>query len=143
MDQLPALKPTTKTTSNPVPRPILEEVSKRFETWRRGKKHGSRIPKSLWKAAVEVCAEHGVFRVSKALRVNYNDLKQRVVGTGQMEKMPTPLKADFVELSMGLRTLPLLCSVEIESAAYGKLKMSFSRDFDPVELARVFFGARR
>lgn len=143
MDQLPVLNPATKTESTPASRPTLEEVRHRFETWRRGKKHGSRIPKSLWKAAVEVCAEHGVFRVSKALRVNYNDLKQRVVGTGQMEKMPTPLKAGFVELSMGLRTQSVLCSVEIESEAYGKLKMSFSRDFDPVELARVFFGARR
>jgi hypothetical protein len=143
MDHLPVLKPATKTESNSVPRPTLEEVSNRFETWRRGKKPRSRIPKCLWKAAVEVCAEHRVFRVSKALGLNYNDLKRRVVGAGQTEKMPSPAKADFVELSMGLRTQPVLCSVEIESEAYGKLKMSFSRDFDPVELARVFFGARR
>jgi hypothetical protein len=143
MDQLPVLKPAMKTTDNPASRPTLEEVSHRFETWRRGKKRGSRIPKCLWKAAVEVCAEYRVWQVSKALGLSYNDLKRRVLGAGPMEKIPTPAKADFVELSMGLRTLPVLCSVEIESEGYGKLKMSFSRDFDPVEMARVFFGARR
>jgi hypothetical protein len=143
MDQLPVLKLATKTASNPASGPTLKEVSHRFETWRRGKKPGSRIPKCLWKAAVEVCAEHRVFQVSKALGLNYNDLKRRVAGMGQMEKMPTPAKGDFVEVSMGLRTQPVLCSVEIESEGWGKLKMSFSRDFDPVELARVFFGARR
>jgi hypothetical protein len=143
MDELPVLKSVAKTTENPTPRPTLEEVSKRFETWRRGKKRGSRIPNCLWKAAVEVCAEHRVWQVSKVLGLSYNDLKRRVAGTGQMEKMPTPVKADFVEVSMGLRAQPVLCIVEIESEAYGKLKMSFSRDFDPVELARVFFGARR
>lgn len=143
MDQLPVLKPATKTESAPASRPTLEEVSHRFETWRRGKKRGSRIPRCLWKAAVEVCAEHRVWQVSKALGLSYNDLNRRVLGAGQMEKIPTPAKADFVELSMGLRTLPVLCSVEIESEGYGKLKMSFSRDFDPVEMARVFFGARR
>jgi len=142
MDQLPVLKPATK-TSNPAPRPTLEEVSHRFETWRRGKKLGSRIPKCLWQAAVEICAEHRVFQVSKALGLNYNDLKRRVAGTGQTEKRSIHAKTDFVELSMGLRAQPVLYSVEIESEAYGKLKMSFSRDFDPVELARVFFGARR
>jgi hypothetical protein len=143
MEQLPALKPATNTTNNSTARPTLEEVSRRFETWRRGRKHGSRIPNCLWKAAVEACAAHRVWQVSKVLGLSYNDLKRRVVGTGQIEKMPTPAKADFVEVSMGLRTLPVLCSVEIESAAYGKLKMSFARDFDPVELARVFFGVRR
>jgi len=143
MEQLSVLKSAAKTADNPTSRPTLEEVSRRFETWRRGKKGGSRIPKCLWEAAVEVCAEHRVWQVSKVLGLSYNDLKRRVVGVGQMEKILTPEKADFVELSMGLRTLPLLCSVEIESAAYGKLKMSFSGDFDPVEMARVFFGARR
>jgi hypothetical protein len=143
MDQLPVLKSVAKTTNHPTPRPTLEEVSHRFETWRRGKKAGSRIPKCLWKAAVEVCAEHRTWQVSKVLGLSYNDLKRRVAGTGQTEKMPTPSKADFVEVSMGLGTRPVLCSVEIESEAYGKLKMSFSRDFDPVELTRVFFGARR
>jgi hypothetical protein len=143
MDQLPVLKSPEKIGDNLASRPTLEEVSKRFESWRRGKKRGSRIPKCLWKAAVEICAGHRVWQVSKALGLSYNDLKRRVVGTGQMERIPTPAKADFVEVSMGLRTQPVLCSVEIESEAYGKLKMSFSRDFDPVELARVFFGARR
>ena len=34
--------------SQPCTKPTLEEVCTRFETWRKGKKRGSRIPKSLW-----------------------------------------------------------------------------------------------
>jgi hypothetical protein len=109
MEQLPALKPATNTTNNPTARPTLEEVRRRFETWRRKRKHGSRIPNCLWKAAVEVCAAHRVWQVSKVLGLSYNDLKRRVLGTGQIEKMPTPAKADFVvvcRVDRPLGTLP-------------------------------------
>jgi hypothetical protein len=51
-----------------------------------------------------------------------------------------------VELSLGLEAQPVLCSIELESARGDKVKMSFAckcRDFDPVELAKVFWGRDR
>jgi len=128
----------------PTSKPTLADVRHRFETWRNGKKHGSRIPKSLWAAAVEVCKGNKVYQVSQALGLNYNELKQRASGTAPSEDRAVVAGAKFVEVS--LQSQPVLCSVELESAAGDKLKLTFSgkcRDFDPMELARAFLGGDR
>jgi hypothetical protein len=138
MEHLPIQERTSK--------PTLEDVRHRFETWREGKKHGSRIPKCLWAAAVEVCSEHRVAEVSRALGLNYNELKGRLSGRALSAEKQIVSGPEFLELSLGLEAPPVLCSVEIENAAGGKLKMTFSgkcRDFDPMELARVFRGGGR
>ena len=139
MEHLSIQRPATK--------PPLEDVRHRFETWREGKKQGSRIPKSLWAAAVEICTEqHKVYQVSRALGLDYNELRRRVAGTKRGADDPVVSGPEFVELSLGLESQPVLCSVEMESAAGGKLKMTFSgkcRDFDPMELAKVFWGGGR
>lgn len=138
MESLSIQQPVTKLT--------LEEVRNRFEIWRKGKKHGSRIPKSLWAAAVEVCAEHKVYQVSRALGLDYTELKRRAAGVERSADRQSALETDFVELSLGLGAQPVHCNIEIERAAGGKLKMTFSgkcRDFDPLEVARVFWGGGR
>ena len=131
----------------PTPKPTLTEVRNRFETWRKGKRRGSRIPKSLWAAAVEVCKDHKMYQVSRALGLNYNELKHRASGTALSEEKAVVAGAKFVELSLGLESQSgVLCNVELESAAGDKLKLTFSgkcRDFDPMELARVFLGGVR
>lgn len=135
MEHLSILQPTTKLT--------LGEVRNRFESWRKGKKRGSRIPKRLWSAAVEVCAVHSVNQVSRALGLNHTALKRRVGDTEGSADRQSGSGRDFVELSLGLGAQPVLCGVELESAAGGKLKMTFAgkcRDFDPLELARAFWG---
>ena len=131
METLPALQPTEK--------PTLEEVRIRFETWRRGKKPQSRIPKCLWKAAVEVCGEHPVHQVAKELRLNYTELKRRASASGGISVLPSPMPAGFVELSLGAASHPVSCTVELESATGAKLRMSSCGAFDPLELARAFW----
>ena len=74
MEHAPALQCRKK--------PTLENVRKRFETWRRVKKPASRIPNGLWKAALEVCAEYPVHQVSKELGLNYTELRRRVRPAG-------------------------------------------------------------
>lgn len=128
----------------PTPKPTLADVRHRFENWRKGKKHGSRIPKSLWAAAVEVCKGNKVYQVSRALGLNYSELKQRAAGTALRDDRAVVPGAKFVEVS--LESQPVLCSVELESAAGDKLKLTFSgrcRDFDLMELTRAFLGGER
>lgn len=132
-------------TPEPAPKPTLHDVRLRFEAWRRSKKRDSRIPKSLWAAAAELCSEHRVSEVSRGLGLNYNELRRRVPGTMRSEDKPVVPGPEFVELSLGLGAQPVLWSVEFESAAGDKLKMTFSGtcgDFDPMELAKVFWGGR-
>jgi hypothetical protein len=141
----PADKLATQAGDKPTPRPTLEDVRTRFETWRRGKKPRSRIPKSLWAAAVEICIEQPIYQVSRALGLNYTELKRRVAQTKSASDTQRSSDRGFVELSLlGLETQPVLCSIELESPRGSKLKMSFAgkcRDLDPLELAKLFWGA--
>ena len=129
--------------SKPTPRPTLEEVGKRFETWRQGRKPHSRIPKCLWKAAVEVCEDNPLWQVARALRLNYNELKRRAVDSGQLQNNGNDPKENFIELSLGVKEQPLTtCTVELESESGAKLKMTFAgncRDFDPLQLTEAFW----
>jgi hypothetical protein len=131
--------------NKPAISPSLEEVCTRFKTWRRAKKPCSSIPKCLWAAAVEVCKEQPIYRVSQALRLNYTELKRRVAQTKSVSDRQQGPKRNFVELSLpGMDARAVLYSIEIESVRGSKLKMSFAgkcRDLDPLELAKVFWSA--
>jgi hypothetical protein len=60
----------------------MEKVHGRFERWRNSHTGRKRIPESLWRAAAKVAREHGIFRASKILRLDFNKLKQRVHSSG-------------------------------------------------------------
>jgi hypothetical protein len=55
----------------------LEETLTQFDAWRSQPRKPRRIPDDLWGAAVSLCHEHSVLKVSRALRLNYSDLKER------------------------------------------------------------------
>ena len=103
MEHLSILQPTTKLT--------LGEVRNRFESWRKGKKRGSRIPKRLWSAAVDVCSVHSVNQVPRALGLNHTELKRRVVETEASADRQSCLEG-FMELSPGFGAQPVLCGVD-------------------------------
>ncbi len=56
----------------------LESVRQRFERWRAAHEARSRIPDALWVAAVKAAGRCGIHRTSKALRLDYYSLKERV-----------------------------------------------------------------
>lgn len=56
----------------------LGQVHGRFEQWRQ--QNGRRrikIPELLWEAAANLVQTHGINRVAKTLRLDYNQLKER------------------------------------------------------------------
>ena len=127
----------------PTVRDPFEVVRDQFETWRKRRPCRGRIPETLWQAAADLCREHSICEVSQALRLNYNDLKDRVqrsrgrgLGVGQRREF------GFVKLDLGTPIMPSECLVEMEAPNGAKMRMSFkgaSRDFDPVELSRAFW----
>jgi hypothetical protein len=60
----------------------LVVARQRFERWRRNRKIGSRIPETLWEAAVKAANKYGVAQTSRALSLDYHTLKNR------LERMP-------------------------------------------------------
>lgn len=123
-------------------RPALEEAQRQFELWRKSKRAGSRIPEALWQAAVELCRAHSILDVSRALRLNYGDLKDRVEKANALGLPAGERCAGFVELDFGASMRSSECVVEMEAPNGAKMKMHFrgvQRDLDPVELSRVFW----
>ena len=55
----------------------LEEVCQQFEYWRQTREKRCPIPEKLWQAAESLYPEYSLYHISKALRLNYTDLKQR------------------------------------------------------------------
>jgi signal recognition particle subunit SEC65 len=130
-----------KTTQASVLSPTLEDVRCRFETWRSRKKTGSRIPKALWKAAVEQCQPNSILEVSRTLRLNYTDLKDRVHESKKVALPSTSGCVDFVKLDFEGQPRPLECIIEMEAANGAKLRMHFlgqQKGIDPVDLTRAF-----
>lgn len=131
----------------PTEKPTLEAVRNQFEAWRKRKGRWSPIPDFLWEAAVELCRDHSIRRVSQALRLNYSCLKNRVTGsTDRLSPVKQGADLSFVKLDLGTPVRPLEWWVEMEAPDGAKMRMSFRggwRDFDPVELGRAFWRQGR
>jgi len=141
------MRDTVANITLPTVRHSVEVVRTQFEAWRKRRRCRSRIPEALWQAAADLCREHSLCEVSQALRLNYNDLKDRVqrsrdrglaIGEGP--------DLGFVKLDLGTPITPSECLVEMETPTGAKMRMSFkgaSKDFDPVELGRAFWRQGR
>ncbi len=89
----------------------LNEVQRRVERWReRGGGKGTRMPEDLWQAAAEVARVEGLYSTSRALRVEYRRLKQRVTSPAAIST--TRESSSFVEL--GMSQLCGVCKTVIE-----------------------------
>jgi hypothetical protein len=55
----------------------LSPLKGEFAQWRAARRVGERIPPRLWDAAVSAAAQHGAYRVSRELNLDYAVLKRR------------------------------------------------------------------
>jgi|SRR5581483_4775753 len=76
--------------------PGVRVVRNRFEAWRKAKSGREKIPERLWTQAVAAGKRHGVNNVSKWLRLNHSDLRDRI-GAVRAPKRRTKAGPAFVE----------------------------------------------
>ena len=147
---------TKKTRSLPT---YLEKVQRRFERWRQTRKIPSRIPGSLWASAVRIASTYGLSRTAKALRVNYQALKQRVdedtATRGDPEKSTAEQRrasidealpaSAFLELAPSLRVGSCQCVLEWEDASGAKMRVHLQGTEAPdlTGLSRSFWDRTR
>ena len=128
----------------PAIQPTLEAVRNRFKAWRKRRPAGRRISDALWIAAVELCRDHSVSEVSRVLRLDYYDLKDRVHKAKDAGLGSDP---GFVELDLGVPLVaPAEWRVEMESPNGAKMTLSLRgapKDWDPAELSRAFWSHGR
>lgn len=96
----------------------LSSLKQQFDEWRAARVVGQRIPAQLWDAAVSATVEHGAYRVSRALSLDYAMLKRRAAQAGASGGVPMPR---FVELAAPQGPMPAQgaepqCVVEMANA---------------------------
>ena len=98
----------------------LEEAKSRFEEWRNNRKGKGRIPTELWSVAVEVARKEGINRTARELHVAWDDLKRRMVTTGEVPAQRG--SPSFVELVAPQAQSVPECTLEVEGRR-GKLRI--------------------
>jgi hypothetical protein len=98
----------------------------------------------MWQAAIGLCQEHSICEVSRTLGLNYHGLKNRAARAKDRNPV-VGQRPDFgfVRLDLGAPMTPSECLVEMEAPHGAKMRMFFkggAREFDPVELGRVFWS---
>lgn len=86
----------------------------------------SRIPESLWAAAVKLAGRYGIHRTAKALRVDYYSLKKRVEGTPAATASNVPAAAagaTFLEFPAAAWAGSGECTLELEDANGAKMRV--------------------
>jgi hypothetical protein len=121
----------------------LESVKYQFEEWRKTRKNRrERIPETLWSAAVGLRNQYSVNQISRALGLNYNDLKKRIPEQNVYSKRKKLSSSDFVELDWQSGFSGSECIIEMEDTYCSRMRMSFkgSTDLDLLELGKAFWS---
>ncbi len=79
---------------------ILGDVQSQFERWRQSRKRGTRIPETLWQAAVEAAEEYGVSKTAQALGLDYYGLKKRVESPDEISESEPAAEREFLEIPL-------------------------------------------
>ena len=122
----------------------LEAVCKRFEYWRQTRKKRCPIPEKLWQAAESLYPEYSLYHISKALRLNYTDLKQRFEQKQSAFIPPSIHPSEFIELNIDSPIPPAECLVEMEDPYGAKMRMQVKGGarLDLIELGKLFLSRR-
>jgi len=122
----------------------LEQVCRQFEYWRQTRKKRCPIPEKLWQAAESLYPGYSLYHISKALRLNYTDLKHRLEPKPPAFIPPSINASEFIELKVNSPIRPAECLVEMEDPFGAKMRMHFKggAGLDLLELGRIFLSRR-
>ena len=119
----------------------LESVQYQFQTWRETKRRPREpIPEDLWAAAAKLKDQYPISQISRSLRLNHTDLKNRILGNPKKmpDQVPSPV---FVELNCLQPFSSSECIIEMEERCGSKMKMTFKgqASVDLLELGKAFW----
>jgi hypothetical protein len=100
---------------------ILSDVRSQFDRWRRSRKRGTRIPETLWQAAIEAAGECGVSKTAQTLGLDYYALKKRVESTLEVADSEPAVGREFLEIPLFASAAE--CVLEMVDAAGTRLRV--------------------
>lgn len=120
-----------------IPEAILQ-LQRQLDQFRSTQPRRTKLPESLWQAAVELARQHGVYAVALPLRLDYMGLKKRLGGVPMLHRPVT--NPAFVELITPPATASAECLIEFESSRGGKMRIQWkaSAPLDWVSLVRAW-----
>jgi hypothetical protein len=132
-----------KRESTPIPEPITQ-LQRQLEQFRSAQPGRTKLPESLWHAAVELARQYGVYPVAHPLRLDYTRLKKQLGGPLTRRQKRTN-KPAFVELIAPSRTTPEECVIEFESSGGSKMRIQWKSTAPPdwTNLLRAWRDAER
>lgn len=116
-----------------IPEAILQ-LQRQLDQFRSTQPRRTKLPESLWQAAVELARQHGVYSVSHPLRLDYMGLKKRLSGVPALRRKAR--KPAFVELIAPQED----CVIEFEAPSGNKMRVQWkaSAPRDWVNLLRAW-----
>ena len=122
----------------------------RFQDWRKVRRKGARIPKSLWAEAVVLARQLGVNPVATALGVKHAALKERLSTSAGLPHVPETVTPTFIELAAGAILDPnesneagATLEVTASDGARMVVRMPANSAVDMPGLLASFLGRRR
>jgi hypothetical protein len=112
----------------PIPESIAQ-LQRQLDQFRRTQPRRTKLPESLWQAAVELARQHGVYSVAHPLRLDYMGLKKRLGGVPRRRRKA--LKPAFVELIAPHPATLEGCVIEFESSSGGKMRIQWQASAPP------------
>src|SRR5580692_9971829 len=128
--------------SRPIPEPVAQ-LQRQLEQFRSAQPGRTKLPESLWQAAVELARQHGVYPVAHPLRLDYTRLKERLGGIPNRRRKAH--KAGFVELVAPHSAALEDCVIEFESPSGDKMRIQWKAPAPPdwASLLRAWRDAER
>jgi hypothetical protein len=116
-----------------IPEAILQ-LQRQLDQFRSTQPRRTKLPESLWQAAVELARQHGVYSVAHPLRLDYVGLKKRLLGVAILRRKAT--KPAFFELIAPQDE----CVIEFEAPSGNKMRIQWktSTPRDWVSLLRAW-----
>ncbi len=107
----------------------IAELQRQLDQFRSTRRRRTKLPESLWQAAVELARQHGVYSVAQPLRLDYMGLKKRL-GEPSSPRRKAPRSA-FVELIPPPPATLEECVLELESCNGAKMRIQWKATAPP------------
>src|SRR5438046_5555119 len=108
-----------KRESRTIPEPVAQ-LQRQLEQFRSTRPGRTKLPESLWQAAVELARQHGVYTVAHPLRLDYMGLKKRLGAVPILRRKAT--KPAFVELTAPHAAPLEKCAIDFEWPSGRKMR---------------------
>jgi len=128
--------------SAPIPEPVAQ-LQRQLDQFRGTQSRRTKLPESLWQAAVELARQHGVYSVAHPLRLDYMGLKKRLTAAPRLPRKTS--KPAFVELIAPHPATLEECVIEVESSGGSKMRIQWKTTAPPdwTSLLRAWWDAER